>query len=47
MDIERQNMKARTREKKSLVFYNELKSSWENKLYIEVCIQEVRRGIGW
>jgi hypothetical protein len=24
-----------------------LKSSWENKLYIEVCTQEARRGIGW
>jgi hypothetical protein len=24
-----------------------LKSSWEKKLYIEVCTQEARRGIGW
>jgi hypothetical protein len=24
-----------------------LKSSWENKLYIAVCTQEARRGIGW
>jgi hypothetical protein len=24
-----------------------LKSSWENKLCIEVCIQEARKGIGW
>jgi hypothetical protein len=47
MDIERQNMEASMREKRSLVFYNELKSSWENKLYIEVCTQEARRGIGW
>jgi DNA repair ATPase RecN len=38
VDIERQNMEASMREKKrSLVFYNELKSSWENKLYIEEC----------
>jgi hypothetical protein len=29
------------------VYYNQLKSSWENKLYIEVCTQEARRGIGW
>jgi hypothetical protein len=24
-----------------------LKSSWENKLDIDVCTQEARRGIGW
>jgi hypothetical protein len=24
-----------------------LKSSWEKKLYIDVCTQEARRGIGW
>jgi hypothetical protein len=34
-------------EKRSLVFYDELKSSWDKKLYIEVCTQEARRGIGW
>jgi hypothetical protein len=45
--IERQNMEASMREKRSPVFYNELKSSWEKKLYIEVCTQEARRGIGW
>jgi hypothetical protein len=44
MDIERQNMEASMREKWSLVFYNELKSSWDKKLYIEVCTQEARRG---
>jgi hypothetical protein len=47
MDIERQNMEASMREKRSLVFYNELKNNWEKKLYIEVCSQEARRGIGW
>jgi hypothetical protein len=46
MDIERQNMGSSMREKRSLVFYNELKSSWEKKLYIEVCTQEAGRGIG-
>jgi hypothetical protein len=40
-------MEASMREKRSLVFYNELKSSWEKKLYIEVCTLEARRGIGW
>jgi hypothetical protein len=34
-------------ELRSLVFYNELKSSWEKKLYKAVCTQEARRGIGW
>jgi hypothetical protein len=29
------------------VSYNELRSNWENKLYIEVCTHEARRGIGW
>jgi hypothetical protein len=24
-----------------------LKNSWEKKLYIEVCTQEAKRGIGW
>jgi hypothetical protein len=27
--------------------YNELKSRWERENYIEVCIYEERRGIGW
>jgi hypothetical protein len=47
MDIERQNMEASMKEKRSLVFYNELKNNLEKKLYIEVCSQEARRGIGW
>jgi hypothetical protein len=47
MDFERQNMEASMRENRSLVFYNELKSSWEKKLYIEVCTQEARGGIEW
>jgi hypothetical protein len=41
------NMESSMREKRSLVCYNELKSSWEKKLCIEVCTQEARRGIGW
>jgi hypothetical protein len=45
--IERQNTEASMKEKRSLVFYNELKSTWEKKLYIEACTQEVRRGMGW
>jgi hypothetical protein len=32
MDIERQNMEASMKEKRSLVFYNELKNNWEKKL---------------
>jgi hypothetical protein len=47
MNTERQNMEASMRGKRSLVFYNELESSWEKKLYIEVCTQEARSGIGW
>jgi hypothetical protein len=47
VDTERQNMKASIKEKRSLVFYNRLTNSWEKKLYIEVCTQEARRGIGW
>jgi hypothetical protein len=47
MDTDRQNMEASMRDKRSLVFYNELKKSWEKELYIEVCTQEARRGIGW
>jgi hypothetical protein len=46
MDIERQNMEASMKEKRLLVFYNELKNNWEKKLYIEVGSQESRRGIG-
>jgi CRISPR/Cas system CSM-associated protein Csm2 small subunit len=45
--IKRQNMETSMREKRSLVFYNELKSNWEKKLYIAVCTQEARRGKGW
>jgi hypothetical protein len=33
VDIERQNMEATMRVKGSLVFYNELNSNWEKKLY--------------
>jgi hypothetical protein len=47
VDIERQIMEASMREKRSLSLYNELKSTWEKKLYIEECTQEARRGIGW
>jgi hypothetical protein len=32
MDIGRQNMEASMNEKRLLVFYNELKNNWENKL---------------
>jgi hypothetical protein len=42
---ERQNMEASMKEKRSLVFYKELMSNWENKLYIEVCTQKDRGGI--
>jgi hypothetical protein len=34
MDIDRQNMEASMKEKRSLVSYNKLKNNWENKLYI-------------
>jgi hypothetical protein len=47
VDIERQNMEDSMREKRSLVFYTKLKSSWEKNLYKEVCTQEARRGTGW
>jgi hypothetical protein len=47
MDIERQNMEASMKEKRSFAFYDEFKNNWEKKLYIEVCSQEARRGIGW
>jgi hypothetical protein len=45
VDIERQYGSQCEREN-SFVLYNEL-SSWEKKLYIDVCTQEARRGIGW
>lgn len=32
-DTERQYMRTNMRSKGSLAFYNDLKSSWENKLY--------------
>jgi CRISPR/Cas system CSM-associated protein Csm2 small subunit len=47
IDIERQNMEASMKEKRLLVFCDELKNNWERKLYIEVCSQEARRGTGW
>jgi hypothetical protein len=34
MDVERQNMEASMKEKRSLVFYNELKNNWRrNSIY--------------
>jgi hypothetical protein len=47
MDIERQNVEASIRGKRSLVFYSEFKSICGRKLYIELCTQEARRGIRW
>jgi hypothetical protein len=46
MDIERQNMEASMKEKRSLVFYNELKSNWEKKLYRGM-LSRGKRCIGW
>jgi hypothetical protein len=40
-------MEASMKEKRSLVFYNELKKNWEKKFCIEVSTQEARRSIGW
>jgi hypothetical protein len=40
-------MEASTKEKRLLVFYNELKNNWAKKLYIEACSQEARTGIRW
>jgi hypothetical protein len=39
MDIERQNMEASMKEKRSLVVYNELQNNWEKEFFIEVCSQ--------
>jgi hypothetical protein len=39
-------MEASMKENRSLVFYNELKNNWEKKLYVDVCSQVARRGIG-
>jgi hypothetical protein len=36
-------MEASMTEKRSLVFYNELKNNWEKKLFLEVCYQEARK----
>jgi hypothetical protein len=47
VDTERQKMEASVREKRPLVFYNDLKCNWEKKLYTEVCPQEARGGTGW
>jgi hypothetical protein len=40
-------MEAKMKEKRSLALYNELKSSWEREKYIDICIYEERKGIGW
>lgn len=46
-DVEGQNVEVRMRKKIPLVFYNELMSSCENKLYIELFTKGAGRCIGW
>jgi hypothetical protein len=46
VDIERQDMEASMREKRSLAFYYELESNWEKELCIDVCTHEASRGTG-
>jgi hypothetical protein len=44
VEIESQNMEASMKEEGSLVIWNEVKSNWKSKLYIQVSTQKVRRG---
>jgi hypothetical protein len=46
VDTERQDLKASMRDKRALVFYNELNSNWEKVLYIEECTYETNRNTG-
>jgi hypothetical protein len=46
-DIERQNLFSIMSEKRSLVFYQEMKQKWGREEYIKLCSRNERNGLAW
>jgi hypothetical protein len=46
-DIERQNVFANLREKRSLIFYCEMKLLWAGEEYVTCCSRKDRSGTAW
>jgi hypothetical protein len=46
-DIERQNLFSRIKEKRSLIFYSEMKQEWAREKYISCCRRIERSGLAW
>jgi hypothetical protein len=46
-DIGRQNLFSIMSEKRSLVFYKEMKQKWVGEEYIEFCSRNERNGLAW
>jgi hypothetical protein len=46
-DIERQNLFAKIKEKRSLIFHSEMKQEWAREEYIVCCTRNERSGLAW
>jgi hypothetical protein len=46
-DIERQNLFVNIKEKKSLIFYSEMKQEWAIEEYIVCCTRNEKSGLTW
>jgi hypothetical protein len=46
-DIEQQNLFAKIKEKRSLIFYSEMKQEWAREEYIGCCTRNGRSGLAW
>jgi hypothetical protein len=46
-DIEQQNLFANIKEKRSLIFYSEMKQEWAREEYIFCCARNERSGLAW
>jgi hypothetical protein len=46
-DIERQNLFANIKEKRSLIIYSEMKQEWAREEHIVCCTRNERSGLAW
>jgi hypothetical protein len=46
-DMERQNLFANIKEKRSLIFYSEMKQEWAREEYTVCCTRNERNGLAW
>jgi hypothetical protein len=46
-NIEQQNLYAKIKEKRSLIFYSKTKQEWAREQYVSCCTRNVRSGLAW